>query len=1056
MAAGNNRKSKGNKQLQPFKELAFGLMDNNDVMFDEQPIGIQEFIESEQFLNLKFDGRRGCRPKIMEIAKELSNPKVREAILILGKGSIPYESLITLSDGRQVSIGSLYEKFCKDEEPISLVNHSLATNRSHISLGIPKYSGKKKIYNVRLSDGTEFQTSMNHKMVTYNGYQKLEKLDVGSEIAVFKDLTIIKGNKTCTLKEARFLGYMIADGFLGGHDYEDESKQDRRSRYSFTTSYEWTKKDFLKCLKSIDPDCEPYVVVEKMPEGYRDKYHICFWGDDRTIHKKSVATNADKLIRSTGLYGKRSGSKFVPEIIKAGTKKIIGNFVSAYWTCDGEVNNGRKNPNCSYYYVVSSKSRQLLVDVQYLLRRIGVYTYLKTGTKFIKCIGRDYTASGLGFCGNYESVLNFYKYIKLRGYKGRNQKRSLIVNNKTGRGTSTKLSSSPNQVNLKAQDRIIKAGGSTRKFGSIKPSIRKCFSAKRISNKTLNEIEETYGGNRDFVNGAISYEEIVSIDLVGEMDAYDITILCGKNKRYRNYCVSGSVLIGNSGKDFLSSIMHLYGIYRSLCMHSPQSYYGLAPNSPIYYVNVARNENQAKNVFFKEFVGHLMNCPWFASKYRDPGTMQVTFDKNVVALSGNSQAFAWLGYNVVQWVGDELAFFLENQSDANTEEDTGNLSRAEECWEAAYGSCQTRFPDHYKMIGITTPRFDDDFVMKKFAELKRRMIEKGDAYAVKAATWEVHPRLKKEDFASAFQKNFRRTMRDFGAEPMGVIDTFWGDPDFIDNNPCENCKECPIYQNKTVTDYDLYECYDHPGCTANGYCGNGEFRDWFKPDSTADYYAHVDLSTKKDRTSITIGHASGSIKVEIDPYKKIEQAQEEAGVGIGRRGKHSVVEITDEDLYEERPIITLDAIIVISPASNRDNRLVRNNEIYYEGILKYIFKNLLGKGFNLVKVTFDQFQSHMLRQSLEDLGIEVDLLSLDRTDEVPVQAKNAFVEGRVIYCWNRIFAKEARHLQYRGKKVDHPTGKGKDIIDSAFGAVFNVETTFNGSSFYELIEIEQD
>jgi len=124
--------------------------------------------------------------------------------------------------------------------------------------------------------------------------------------------------------------------------------------------------------------------------------------------------------------------------------------------------------------------------------------------------------------------------------------------------------------------------------------------------------------------------------------------------------------------------------------------------------------------------------------------------------------------------------------------------------------------------------------------------------------------------------------------------------------------------------------------------------------------------------------------------------------------------------------------------------------------LKYIIKRLLSMGFNIVKVTFDQFQSHMFKQALEDLGIDVDLLSLDRTDEVPVQAKSAFVEGRIVYCWNRIFAKEARHLQYRGKKVDHPTGKGKDIIDSVFGTVYNVETNFNGSSYYECIEVEND
>lgn len=502
------------------------------------------------------------------------------------------------------------------------------------------------------------------------------------------------------------------------------------------------------------------------------------------------------------------------------------------------------------------------------------------------------------------------------------------------------------------------------------------------------------------------------------------------------------VIIGKgSGKDFIASIVHLYGIYYCLCLHSPQTYYGLAPNSPIYFVNVARNETQAKNVFFKEFIGHLTNCPWFAGKYSEPGALTVQFIKNIMALSGNSQAFAWLGYNTLQWVGDELAFFLEKEN-ASADEDEGTLSRAEECWEAAFGSGKTRYPKHYKMIGITTPRFDDDFVMKKFNELKRRMSEKGNAYAVQAATWEMNPNVTIEDFADALEKNYRRTMRDFGAQPMGVIDTFWGNPDFIDENPCDACKECPIWQKKDIVDYDLWECYDYEGCTANGYCGNGEFRDWFVPQLDAEYYIHFDLSTKKDRTSLTLAHGVGSMMVEIDPFEKLKRLDQ---------SKEEEVEIDPEDMFEERPLVQVDAIMVVSPASRQDNRLVRNKEVYYEGILKHIIKKLLAMKFNIVKATFDQFQSHMFMQALEDLGIEVELLSLDRTDEVPVKAKTAFTENRVTYCWNRIFAKEARHLQYKGRKVDHPTGKGKDIIDSVFGAVYNVEVNYVCGSFYEMM-----
>ena len=85
--------------------------------------------------------------------------------------------------------------------------------------------------------------------------------------------------------------------------------------------------------------------------------------------------------------------------------------------------------------------------------------------------------------------------------------------------------------------------------------------------------------------------------------------------------------------------MHLYGIYKCLCVVSPQTYFGKPPSSPIYFVNVARNESQAKNVFFTEFLGMLSNCPWFARKFAEPSGGKVEFSKNIRALSGNSHAY---------------------------------------------------------------------------------------------------------------------------------------------------------------------------------------------------------------------------------------------------------------------------------------------------------------------------------------------------------------------------------------------------------------------------------
>ena len=61
-------------------------------------------------------------------------------------------------------------------------------------------------------------------------------------------------------------------------------------------------------------------------------------------------------------------------------------------------------------------------------------------------------------------------------------------------------------------------------------------------------------------------------------------------------------------------------------------------------------------------------------------------------------------------------------------------------------------------------------------------------------------------------------------------------------------------------------------------------------------------------------------------------------------------------------------------------------------------------------------QSVHLRQKLEDIGIDTDLLSCDRTDEVPVTAKMAITENRVTYPYDRRLCNEAKYLKYINTK----------------------------------------
>lgn len=269
------------------------------------------------------------------------------------------------------------------------------------------------------------------------------------------------------------------------------------------------------------------------------------------------------------------------------------------------------------------------------------------------------------------------------------------------------------------------------------------------------------------------------------------------------------------------------------------------------------------------------------------------------------------------------------------------------------------------MIGITTPNQDDDFTMKKFYELKGRMLkEKPDSYVHQAASWDINPNTPIEVFEERLKRDRRRTMRDYGAVPMGVMESFWADPNYLGENVCDTCKKCPIYQNALELD-DPYACFNYEDCKANGYKGNGYWRDWFRGDPNIDYYMHVDLAKNKDRIGFSISHVMGFKEVELTRIDKDE-------MGIYEDDHEETTTVV------ERPIIKVDAVGFVDTRPDQNKRMLKKGEFYYDNFLKFIIYKLKSLDINLALVTFDQFQSVHAMQNIEDNGIDCELLSLDR------------------------------------------------------------------------------
>ncbi len=181
------------------------------------------------------------------------------------------------------------------------------------------------------------------------------------------------------------------------------------------------------------------------------------------------------------------------------------------------------------------------------------------------------------------------------------------------------------------------------------------------------------------------------------------------------------ILGKGSGKSFNSSIYQCRGIWQTCMLKNPQKYSGLATGTNIYFLNMATNQIQARDVVFSDFREKLKNSNCFhevdraidlsiinnsVGFYQDTKD-RILFPKNVVGVCGHSKSEAWLGYNTKQGILDEADWFVDNM----------NKSKAFDIYSSLLGSCKTRFPNHYKIIVITSPKSTESFAVRQMRDI---------------------------------------------------------------------------------------------------------------------------------------------------------------------------------------------------------------------------------------------------------------------------------------------------------------------------------------------------
>jgi len=512
----------------------------------------------------------------------------------------------------------------------------------------------------------------------------------------------------------------------------------------------------------------------------------------------------------------------------------------------------------------------------------------------------------------------------------------------------------------------------------------------------------------------------------------------------------------NSGKSFFSACMGCWMVYQLVCMRpSPQEALpGIAPGSGIQIINLATNAAQARRSVFEELNikidGHhgQPGSPWFQKLgyKKTVGNFKIP-SFNIEVVCGHSRAEAWLGANTILGIIDEASHFKESAFDAV--DDAGvSTSLAEKNYNSFYGSCRTRFPSHYKLILISSPKHQGDFLFKKIESVRRRGtainidtiplryryqpkakaddvdVERAklseydigvrafidhERFAVQAPTWELRDDETILDYKDDFRDNPNLAARDFGAQPQFATAPYFN---FGNLREClYTGREAPLIFIPRAKGLDTLDLRETPAMQkrrlSTDLVGHADKR----------YYGHIDFATGGETGR---GDACGFALAHLETILLPNDVKD-------RFVMFDLV--TRFQFAENTPVEAEDVcdFVYWLKCGRREFRPPRRVEAW---------ESRDGRGFHNMILSIDGFNYEILKQLLVKRGLLVEYFSPDKNPFAWQEAELAFYQRRVMIYPHPVLEREITALQHTMKGIpDHPPGGSKDILDAVVSVI---------------------
>jgi replicative DNA helicase len=415
-------------------------------------------------------------------------------------------------NGRRRRIDDVVASMENGEEAfVAAVGPDLKLRPARVSAGLR--SGRQAAFRLTTRLGRAVVATANHPLLTFDGWQELRDIDPGTRIAVPRNLPRThEAVATMPDHELVLLAALIADGDITGG----------------TPGFCFGEGSLV------------------LPEVERAAGALGLRLSN--VHKGTARISAGRgggpnpltaLCRHHGLWGRRSRDKFVPDAIFGLPPEQIARFLSVLYACDGHVYSSERYSQIGYTTI----SERLARDVQHLVLRLGIVACIRTLHRDVYD-GTDTVAREVRITGR-EGLDAFARSVPVVGKQDR---LALVATRGSQRRRKTYVDTLPVDV----WNQVLEAKGD-RRWAAISATAGHPrnhnwhVGTRGLSRDRLATLARATGSPvlSELAQSDLWWDEVASIEPVGEVETFDLTVPGDHNFVADDVVVHNSALMAN-------------------------------------------------------------------------------------------------------------------------------------------------------------------------------------------------------------------------------------------------------------------------------------------------------------------------------------------------------------------------------------------------------------------------------------------------------------------------------------------------------------------------------